>query len=392
MTIDRVLAPIEGDPESVRSLAAALTSGAARLSAIDSVLAGIRAGSSWESPAGAAFGSAVAASPPVLDALTDRYAGAAAALRAFVEVHERCQAQAQAASAMYAEHLQVHRGLEVQMDAAAGDAAELEVLRHVAGQVLARLREAEQAHARATSEFVEADRRLARRLRALADDVLDDSWHYTVVARAEEAATAMDAGYAWAAESFPGAGPVLGRVPGASQAMGATAVVGGLSRATLALAYDEGSMRDVAVTAATAAGLHAAGGLVKGSKVGATRRGIGRDAVVSGKPSMTMGQRALAGAREQWAASPMSFGSKVVRATPIPPTKVSGPWRARLRQAAQARVDASVVGQWRLASAGGSGAQTMFAAGVTLDKALPVARRLAVDPKPEEKCTRPTYP
>ncbi|GAA4123931.1 hypothetical protein GCM10022415_29530 [Knoellia locipacati] len=387
-----MLPPIEGDPASVRALAAALTSGAARLSSIASVLAGIRAGSAWESPAGVAFGSAVAASPPLLDALTDRYAGAAAALRTFVEVHERSQAQAQAASSMYAEHLQVHRGLEIQMDAAAGDAAELEVLRHVAGTVLARLRDAEQAHARATSEFVEADRRLARRLRALADDVLDDSWHYMVVARAEEAATAMDAGFAWASGSFPGAGLALGKVPGASQAMGATAAVGGLSRVTLALAYDEGSLRDVAVTAATAAGLHAAGGLVKGSQVGATRRGVGRGAVVSGRPSLTMRQRTLAGAREQWATSPMSFRSKVVRATPIRPTKVSGPWHARLRQTAQAKVDASVVGQWRLASAGGPGAQKMFAAGVTLEKTLPVARRLAVDTKPEEKAARPTYP
>src|SRR5688572_10921170 len=62
VTVDRVLPPVEGSDEAVRALAATLTSGAARLSSIAAVLAGIRGGASWESPAGEAFGAAVRSS------------------------------------------------------------------------------------------------------------------------------------------------------------------------------------------------------------------------------------------------------------------------------------------------------------------------------------------
>lgn len=390
MTVDRVLPPVEGSAEAVRALAATLTSGAARLSSIAAVLAGIRGGASWESPAGEAFGAAVRSSPPLLDALIHRYAGAAAALRSFAEVHEQAQAQARAASSTYAEHLAVHRGIEVQMDFAAGDAARLEVLRQQSMHVLHRLRDAEMAHASATAEFAEAGLVLARRLRALADDILDDSWHYRAFASADEAAGSVEAGVEWLGEVVPGSGLAAGKVPGLSQALAATAAVGGVSRAALAVAYDEGSVREVAVRAATAAGLQVGGGLLRGSQAGAVQRRVGGRAVASGRPAMTARERALAGARAQWASSPLGFRTKVVAAAPVSPTKVSGrlPWRERARDLARQRLDASLVGQWRLAAAGGPTAQKMFVPGATLEKALPAARNLALAEKPDEHASR----
>ena len=75
----------------VEGLAAALRDEAIRVGAAQTRLGMIRAGSRWDSPAGRAFAARVTELPPVLGAVAERYAGAAAVLRVFAEEFQEAQ-------------------------------------------------------------------------------------------------------------------------------------------------------------------------------------------------------------------------------------------------------------------------------------------------------------
>ena len=190
----RVLAPVEGDPESVRVLAATLRAGAARLAQVNGVLTGLKAGASWDSPAGEVFEAAVHRSPPVIDALIDRYAGAALALVTFADALEPAQRRAQAASESHEAALIDLRRLEEAAVTAQADPVMAEAVRRRQGEAMERAVEAGHRHARAHDEAREANRHLARCLRALADDILDDPWHYSAFAAAAEASQELARG------------------------------------------------------------------------------------------------------------------------------------------------------------------------------------------------------
>lgn len=388
--IDRVLQPIEGDPDSVRALAATLTSGAARLSSVNAVLVGIKAGASWDSPAGELFEAAVQESPPVIDALIDRYAGAAAALRTFAAALEEAQAIADTASAARREAHDEHLRLEECAVAQQADPLTAEQLRHRLGDAVARMVAAEQRHRRAWDAFTLADQHLAARLRTLADDILDDPWHYTAFAKADEVSQELSVI------------PPVARKATFVGVLGATADVAGVvSQVGLLLIYGEGSWKRLGINAgAGVAGLGARGlraGALAGSAP-ATRLADGRRIQVGEKLSTT--RRFVIGTREVLASTSPRAGrglrgdaaigsSRLVvpldRLPAMPATgglPVAGKvqvWRSRAAAAARRQAEKVVLDDWRAATAGGRNAQAMFAAGSTLERAVPKAQSAATN-------------
>lgn len=388
--IGRVLQPIEGDPDSVRALAATLTSGAARLASVNSVLVGIKAGASWDSPAGELFEAAVRESPPVIDALIDRYAGAAAALRSFAASLEEAQALARSASAARHEAHDEHRRLEECAVAAQADPVTSEQVRRRQGEAMARMMAAEQQHDRAWDAFTRADRHLAARLRTLADDILDDPWHYTAFAKADEMSQELSAI------------PPVARRASFVGVLAATGDAAGLaSQVGLLMIYGEGSWKQLGInTGARVAGVGARGlrtGALAGSAP-ATRLSDGRRIQVGEKLSTT--RRFVIGTREAIpSANPVlgrvlrgdgAIGSSRMavpldRLPAMPPTaglpiaaKVQV-WRARGVAAARRQAETAVLDDWRAATAGGRNAQMMFAAGSTLERVVPKAQAAATN-------------
>lgn len=387
-----ILQPIEGNEDSVRSLAAALTAGAAKLSAINAVLVNIKAGSTWDSPAGELFEQSVRESPPLLDALVDRYAGAAAALRDFAGELGREQASAQRAIEWRSAEYSVYRALDEQMASRMSAGEPWDDLLTLQNQVLGNMNQAQRRHADAWQRFDTADRRLAHTLRVLADDILDDSWHYAAVAKVQGVSTSFDDVLNLPGE-IPGFGVVYGlgasKVPLLGQVMTATAATRTASTAALKVFYGEGSWKEVGVNAAATVVGRAGSGMVKGATHKAERfplpgRLLGK---VTGDTSLAGRERAIAGMRKEWADSRASFEKHVfpVRSPGVVPKELPLPGPLGLRQKVVAGVAKSNVGQWQLATAGGSTAQKMFASGVTLQQGAKASRKLAEPQKPEEK-------
>jgi hypothetical protein len=385
---DRVLPPVEGDPESVRALAAGLRSGAARLAQVNGVLTGIKAGASWDSPAGEAFEAAVHRSPPVVDALIDRYAGAALALMTFADALEVAQQQARASSESHRDASLELRALEELAVTARTDPVAAEAVRRRQGEAMGRAMQAERRHARAWDEFRTADRLLARRLRALADDILDDPWHYSVLATADEGAQEL------------AAMPPAARRTSVTAALGATAdVVGAGSRVALLVLYGEGSWKQVGVDAGVRAlGVGARGlkaGAVAGSRPtsdldGRTRAHLGeelsprqrlgtgvRDELHRTRPSLARTLDPSGGPSRM--VVPLAALEPMRSTKNLTPGEKAQVWRAHTTAIARRRADEAFLDDWRAATAGGAGAQRMFVAGVTLERTLPKVRDAASD-------------
>ncbi|MFW5471073.1 hypothetical protein ACOCJ4_13630 [Knoellia sp. CPCC 206435] len=401
---DRVLPPVEGDPESVRALAHSLRSGAGRLAQVNGVLTGIRAGASWDSPAGEVFEAAVHGSPPVVDALIDRYAGAALALTTFADALELAQRHALAASGRHSDALEDLRRLEDQAVAVQADPVAADAVRRRQGEVMEQALDAERAHARARDDFRDADRHLARRLRALADDILDDPWHYSALAAADEGAQEL------------AAMPPAARRTSVTAALGAAAdVLGTAGQVGLLVLYGEGSWKQVGVDA----GVRALGVGARGLKAGAvassratsdldgrTRGHVGEE--LSTPRRLGTGVRdELHRARPNLARTLDPSGGPSRMVVPLPALEpmrstknlTSGQkaqvWRAHTMATARRRADEAFLDDWRAATAGGAGAQRMFVAGVTLERTLPKVKEAATAagaPKPDEARRPATYP
>lgn len=242
-----LLRPVGGSPEGVLAVADALAAGAARLDAVRSVLAGTGPDARWDGEAGRAFGERVGGFPPVLDAVVQRYAGAAAALRTLADVLAEVQRVTTAAVHTSDEAEQVYAVLEdrayarIAAGAAEGD-ADVSALRRLQTEQMARSRDADLAHAAALGRFGEADRLCAARLRALAEDSLVDSHLYRALATAQDAGTAA-AEVGTLGVAIPPLRPV-GLVGG---------VVASGAQATILLGWGDGDWGAVATGAALAA-------------------------------------------------------------------------------------------------------------------------------------------
>ncbi|MFC7491972.1 MULTISPECIES: hypothetical protein [unclassified Knoellia] len=397
-----ILQPIEGNADSVRSLAASLTSGAAKLSAINAVLVTLKAGSSWASPAGELFESSVRESPPLLDALIDRYAGAAAALLGFADELGESQAAAQRAIEWKKAEESVDQALQEQIAGRMNAGEPIIDLLSLQNQVLANMNQAQQRHALAWERFDSADRRLARTLRMLAEDILGDSWHYTAVTKVQGFSQAVGSLPVWAKKA-----PVVGQATMVSDAVSTA------SQVALRVFYDEGSWKEIGINTAASVTLIGGSGLKSGALAGASpvsRLADGRRAYTG--EQIGTGERFAIGTREQLqrkvarvsGSQPVPTSRMVVPLDTLPP--VPGLKGLPLQQKAQAlgrhsaamatrKADETFFDSWKAATAGGPDAQRMFVAGTTLEKVIPKVEARAVDAvdgNSEEKASRPTYP
>ncbi|KGN36314.1 hypothetical protein N803_05790 [Knoellia subterranea KCTC 19937] len=344
------------------------------------------------------FEAAVQESPPVIDALIDRYAGASGALQSFAEELESAQRRCQAAIERHAAATDEYLRLEGLLVAAQGTPDEALVLRrhnHAMSAVVS----AERDHRAAWQSFTEADRRTAGRLRALAADVLDDPTSYAALATMQEFSGEMS--------SMP---PVLGNAPGLKQLGAAGEVSGFISGVGLRAFYGEGSWKTVGINAVGTVGTGAGAVVKRGSVVGAhpVSRLDTRARDYAGEKLSTR-QRFFIGTREQLHATfpkasqrldPSMQPSRriILDGSDLPTTPTAGLPLAdkarvlaeRAKVMARRKADAVLLDDWRAASAGGPTAQRMFVAGVTLEKATPQAESRLVkaveagEEKPDE--------
>jgi len=392
--VSRTLLPLPGHPERLRMLADALAGGAARLSAVNTVLLGLRAGVRWDSPSGHAFEAAVQAPPPVIAAVIERYAGASRALRTLADALEVAQDEVAQATRAHHEAWRRHDVFLARRDVAV-DAVERADLERAMNSQVALVAEAERRHSRAVEHHREADRSCARGLRALARDEIDDPTAYSALVATGTAS-----------------GPVAmvgGMLPGRLKLAGLAGAAGRtLSELGLLVLYDEGSWKQVGRNALVAVGTAAGSAMVAGSALGvrvAVERGQ-RVFTKVGNPST--GFRLGAGVRttfDDWVTGwrrrlgqqvPPTPPKVVPRPVPASPTLVQ-----RVGHRAQRAVDDAFLDGWRVASASGPQAQQMFVAGMTLKQGPKLVQQAAATherftpPSPEnseEKGGRPTYP
>ncbi|SES48754.1 hypothetical protein SAMN05216199_0187 [Pedococcus cremeus] len=260
-------APIPGSPDVVEGFAAGLRAEAQRVASAQERLLALRHGSRWDSPAGRAFAAEVVALPPVLDAVAQRYAGAAAALREFACAFREAQQECNLAITLrergllrrdrYLEALGRAETSELPQERAR--VPELQRLMvEAAGEVL----DNERRWCAARKRFDEADRRCSRLLGGLAHDSLTDSLQYDTVKGAARLSDSVSANAACAA-LVPTWRPV-------AVAVGATATASGfLLDGVVKVAYDEGQWSTLAEEAALdtvgfATGALRAGALARG--------------------------------------------------------------------------------------------------------------------------------
>ncbi|MFW5474715.1 hypothetical protein ACOCJ5_15510 [Knoellia sp. CPCC 206450] len=392
--MSRTLLPLPGHPQRLRMLADALAGGAARLSAVNTVLLGLRAGVRWDSPSGHAFEAAVQAPPPVIAAVIERYAGASRALRTLADALETAQDEVARATHAHHEAWRRHDLFLARRDVAVDPVERGDLERAMDSQV-ALVAEAERRHARAVEHHREADRSCARALRLLARDAIDDTTAYTAVVGAGTVSNRV--------------AMVGGMLPGRLKLIGvAGAATGTLSDAFLLVLWDEGSWKEVGKDALVAVGTAAGSVMVAGSALGVRVAVQGGRRVFTKVCNPSTGIRIGAGARttfDDWVTGWRRRLGQDVAATPprivprpLPPVPTVA---QRVGHRAQRAVDDAFLDGWRAASASGHGAQQMFVAGMTLRQGPKVAKQVGgvhdrlTTPPPgnsEEKGGRPTYP
>lgn len=390
----RLLPVLTGHPHQLRGLADSLMGSASRLSAVNTVLLGLRAGAEWDSDSGRLFESAVQAPPPIIAAAIERYAGAARSLRTLADELEEAQREVTEAIVSNTEAWRRHddfmerRGLAV-------DPVEQQDLERAMNAEVALVHVMERRHLAAVHRYREADRRCARGLRALAQDVLDDPTGYTWLANTGKAATPVAL--------------VGGLLPGPGRLVGVAGIAGGaLSRVGLLVLYDEGSWKQLGVNVLSSAVTTFGSVLVAGARIGGKVAIEGGERIFTKTANPSTGFRVGAGARstfDDWVDGwRRKVGLPVIpKVPPVPPRALpeAETWFQRGTNAGRTALDNAVVNSWQLATANGPQAQRMFVAGVTLRTGPAVAKqvngvhdRLTPPPeeKSEEKAARSTYP
>jgi hypothetical protein len=386
------LPPLPGNPAGVREVADRLEATAQRLAALARVLARLRDGATWDSPAGVAFGARLAEVPPVLDTVAHRVGGAVAPLRSLATALEEAQAVVASAVRDDAEAEHAYAVLEDRTYAllSAGSTEqgpEVLALRHLQREQVELRSGAGLQHRAAVERFGEADAHGARVLRALAVDDVADSLPYRLLAGISSAGHDLAAVGPLAAVA-----PELRPVAAASDAAG-TAADGGLL-----LAYGEGDWRQLATGAAQLAAGGLAGALRRGAVEGAEHTASG----VTVTRSLTVRQRLALGTvqevrarrdalRAAHAVPPQRGTASALLGGPEPrmrrlpaPTGTPRPTvgsavragAAQVRAMAVARADRMVLDDWRLATANGAAARRMYAGGASLEIGNAAAARL----------------
>ena len=382
------LPPLPGDPGAVRLLADRLTGTAQRLAALAGVLARLRDGATWDSPAGDAFGARLREVAPVLDAVAARLGGSAAPLRALADAMAEAQVVVSAAVLDLDEAEHAYAVLEDRAVAlcAAGRPdhdPDLLLVRHLQVDQVEAQQVARARHAAAAERFREADARCAAVLRSLTVDGLADALPYRVLVGVSGAGHAV-AALGQVATVVPELKPVVAVADAAAVA----------ADATLLVAYGEGDGRQLATDDGLAATGTLGGVLRTGATLGARRTA---DGIVS-TGRLTAAQRVARGAVHEARArrDTLRASFRVPPARGTASSLTGGPdlrsvagagFRAGLtipamtaqlrsgaRRAAQGvntaarqRVDRAFLDDWRLATANGPQAQRMYAAGATLE-------------------------
>lgn len=391
------LAPLPGDPGSIRRLAGALAESARRFAATSATLGGLRAAAVWESPAGSAFGARVGRIPALLDAAAERYAACSAALLTLADSLERAQRVVAEAIDVADTSLREYRRLEDRATELATvgrgeDDPETVAMRLAQQRLMGARTAAEAAHRRAVAEHLDVDRRCAARLRRAAVDELADSALYRAL-RVGSDSSRLSEGLELPGMLLPPLGVALG-------------VVNAASAGLLRLVYDEGSWGSAAVNGS----LSALGGwgkvLRRGSGLGArivTSETAGRTVRRAVQDThYTTGARIRRATRDHVEARARAkltaFTDPTIRWLPgsgapargtpsalcglpsAPSVALRDRLRgapARMKSAALDQVNTHFLDSWRLASAGGSQTRRMYAAGVTLEGVGATGRRVA---------------
>jgi hypothetical protein len=316
----------------------------------------VRGGSRWDSPAGRAFAARVAELPPVLGAVAERYAAAAAVLRVFAaEFREAQDACTRAIVLRERGIIRRDRWGEAMVQAELSDApaeqARVPELRALMVQGAAEVLEHEHEYRRARERFREADQRCARSLGALLDDALTDSWQYDAVK-----------GTASVAQHIADTAGLLALVPAFKPAAGPAATgaagVGFAADTVLWAAYDEGSLQPLLSEAALGIVGVGAGVLRTGARLGAPP-----SAAHAGPSELLTPRARVAG----------GLRAHVKPANPRPPREPSGPGAVapgrtgvaprgmgdRARRAVDRRL-AAVRDDWNLATRNGADARAML--------------------------------
>jgi hypothetical protein len=304
----------------------------------------------------------------------------------FADALETVQRQARASSEDHRSAWADLRVLEELAVAAQADPVAADGIRRRQGEAMGRVTEAERAHVRARDDFRTADRHLARRLRVLADDVLDDAWHYSAFAAGDRFG-----------EELAAVPPVLRRTS-VTAVLGARAdAVGTASQVGLLVLYGEGSWKQVGVNAGT----RVLGFGAKGLRTGALAGSRPTSSLADGRrghvgDQLSPGQRFLIGSRDELHRTQPRLARAldisvppsrmVVPLSPLPAMRATKDlplgrkaqvWRAHATVVVRRRADEAFLDDWRAVTAGGAGAQRMFVAGVTLERAVPQARTAA---------------
>jgi hypothetical protein len=295
-----------------------------------------------------------------------------------------------------ASHIEAWRRHDIFMNrlGAAVDPVEHNDLERSLNAEIARVDAAERRHLAATHRYLEADRHCSRALTALAEDALDDP-----------------TGYTWLVNSGKVSQPVAligGALPGQLKLIGVAGIaVGALSRLALLVFYDEGSWKEIGVNVLSSAVTTCGSVLVAGSGIGGKVVLEGGKRVFTKTANPTTGFRVGAGVRttfDDWVTSArrnLGLSAHTARAIPARPLPKAENLVGKARNLATHKVDKAVTNNLKLAMANGKGAQTMFLAGVTTQKAPTLVKqfnsvhdRLVPEPETQskEKAPAPNLP
>lgn len=344
--------PIPGSADVIDGLAAALRDEAQRIGSAQDRLLALRSRARWASPAGPAFSAQIRELPPVLSAVADRYAAAAAALRAFACEFREAQSECSLAITLRERGI-IRRDRFAEAVAAAeastspAELARVATLRELMAQGAGEVLAAEGAYLTAMERFERADARCAGALRAVADDRLADTWQYDTIKTAAGLAT-----------SAASAASLVALVPVCRPAAGAVATTaGGLGlglHAMVKVAYDEGEWQPIVEGVVLSAVGLGAGSLRQAARARGLPSPLHEGPVGFGSPA----RRLVAGARAHAAAAGHSAPPGPARAE-----ELAGLGPASLRRRAQdalARKVAAAQNDWRVATRNGADARAML--------------------------------
>lgn len=344
--------PIPGSADVIDGLAAALRDEAQRIGSAQDRLLALRSRARWASPAGRAFSAQIRELPPVLSAVADRYAAAAAALRAFAREFREAQRECSLAITLRERGI-IRRDRFAEAVAAAeastspAELARVATLRELMAQGAGEVLAVERAYLTAMERFERADARCAGALRALADDRLADTWQYDTIKTAAGLAT-----------SAASAASLVALVPVCRPAAGAVATTaGGLGLgldAMVKVAYDEGEWQPIVEGVVLSAVGLGAGSLRQAARARGLPSPLHEGPVGFGSP----GRRLAAGTRAHAAAAGHSAPPGPARAEELAGL---GPESLRRRaQDALARKVAAAQNDWRVATRNGADARAML--------------------------------